>query len=226
MLAANCCPILSIALSTAASPYSLISAALRPNCSSNTERGAAFCAARLLSASNRSRYDPRFSRPAFPSVTERFFTSRRRPALFSAITIWSANVFSTTASVCGQARGLLCKSASSPTESSPLLKGSAITAIAPNSATALRAPCNSADLCASAMITGSLEGEDKDKSCKAHITSLIAPELPAFTPLLQNSCTAVGVEPGVRIIATQRDTSQCAPISLTAVVSTDAAVVW
>src|ERR1700691_765221 len=41
MLAVNCCPIFSITVSIAASPYSLSSAALRPNCSRSTESGAA-----------------------------------------------------------------------------------------------------------------------------------------------------------------------------------------
>ena len=113
-----------------------------------------------------------------------------------------------------------------------MLSGNASTAVAPSSATALRTPCNSEPFCASAMRIGSPVGVDpadeaaNEKSCSAHITSLSAVELPSFTPLPQNSCTAVGGEPGVHIKATQRDTAQCAPISFTAVVSTAAAVVW
>ena len=41
----------------------------------------------LLSAISRSKYDARFISPDFSSVTDRFLTRRRRPALFSAITI-------------------------------------------------------------------------------------------------------------------------------------------
>ncbi len=69
-------------------------------------------------------------------------------------------------------------------------------------------------------------GSSDPISCSAHITALIAAEFPSFTPRPQNSCIAVGADPGVRIKATQRDTSQCPPISFTAVVSTAGAVAW
>ena len=53
-----------------------------------------------------------------------------------------------------------------------------------------------------------------------------SPRLPGLHSLAAKLLHRRGVEPGVHIAATQRDTSQCPPISFTAVVNTAAAVVW
>src|SRR3984893_2177860 len=63
-------------------------------------------------------------------------------------------------------------------------------------------------------------------SYKQQITSARTEELAALMPSPQDCCTAVGGKPGLRIAATQRASSQCLPISLTAVVSTAVAVLW
>src|ERR1700730_4285796 len=63
-------------------------------------------------------------------------------------------------------------------------------------------------------------------SYKQQMTSARTAELAALMPSPQDCCTAVGGKPGLRIAATQRASSQCLPISLTAVVSTAVAVLW
>ena len=162
------------------------------------------------------------SRPDCSSVTERFLTRRRSPALFRAITIWSVMVFKTITSLEPQACGLVSINSKRPTCSDPSLSARASTEVTLNCARASRTAARSGPVCTSAIMTVPPRLMATSWTLVT-IFSRIRGSLGLITSP-QYSLTLVVCKPGLRMAITQRLTFQCVPISLAPVTITASAL--
>ena len=171
------------------------------------------CNPRRTSESSTSIYEERFSKPDFSSVTASVFIRLRSLALFTASTIWSAMVLSTSTSVCRHTRAAAhCSSIRMPACSSPSSSGTASN----DSTSSVSVHCLIAASSGAFLTLGKTTAPwPTAKACSVPINLTMAITSLCFTPGAQYSSAAEGGLPGVHKPATHRLAFQCRPTSLT-----------